>query len=207
MYLPAYFRMDDHTEQLRFMRENPFATLVTAPDGVPYATHLPILIQPENDRLYLRSHLARANRQWQHFGAQHAGNREVLVIFQGPHALIRSTWYDSSPTVPTWNYTAIHAYGLPRIVEGDKTHDIAYGLVKEFVPDMAPIPHDFEQRQFKALVTFEIEVTRLEGKYKLSQNRNAQDQANVREHLSRSERQEERQTAKYMARLNNAPRD
>lgn len=204
MYLPAYFRQDDPQEQLRFMREYPFATLVTAPGGVPYATHLPLLIQPEGEKLYLRSHMARANRQWQHFaghdGEQNGEQKEVLVMFQGPHALVSSLWYESGPSVPTWNYTALHAYGLPRIVEGEQARAIAYGLVQEFVPDMAPIPGPFEEQQFRALVTFEIEVTRLEAKYKLSQNRTPQDRRNVREHLGRSERQEERQTAEYMAR-------
>lgn len=196
MYQPPYFRMDDHAEQLRFMEENPFATLITAPDGLPYATHLPVLIQPEGQHLYLRSHLARANKQWQHFS-----DREVLVMFQGPHALIRSTWYDSTPNVPTWNYTAIHAYGLPRIIEGEQTRAVAYGLVQQFVPDMHPIPAQYEENQLKAIVTFEIQVTRLEGKYKLSQNKTVQDRLNVQEHLSRSARQEERDTAEYMARM------
>lgn len=196
MYLPAYFRQDDHAEQLRFMQEHPFAVLVTAPDGVLYATHLPVLIQMEGDQLYLRSHLARANKQWQHFG-----NQEVLVIFQGPHALVDPRWYDSRPNVPTWNYTAVHAYGVPCVIDGPATHEIAYGLVQQFTPDMETVPPEFEERMFKALVTFELQVTRLEGKYKLSQNKTPQDRQNVQQHLARSERPEERQTAAYMARL------
>lgn len=196
MYQPAHFRMDDPAEQLRFMQEHAFVTLITAPDGVPFATHLPVLVSGEGAEIYLRSHLARANKQWQHFGEQ-----EVLVIFQGPHALIHPGWYESAPNVPTWNYTALHAYGLPRIVEGPAGRDIAYGLVHKFTPDMHAIPADFERRMLAGVVTFEIQVTRLEGKYKLSQNKTAQDRVNVREHLSRSERQEEQQTAEYMARF------
>lgn len=84
--------MDDPEELLRFMRAHSFAALVTAPGGVPFATHLPLLVQEEGATLFLRSHLARANPQWRHFG-----DDEHLVIFQGPHALVDPAWYASAP--------------------------------------------------------------------------------------------------------------
>lgn len=196
MYQPAHFKIEDRQELLNFMEQHPFAVLVTAQAGVPFATHLPLLVQAEGDKLYLRSHLARANKQWQHFAED-----EVLAIFSGPHALVHSNWYESSPNVPTWNYTAVHAYGRARVVEGEMTRQIAYGLVEQLTPDMHAIPADFERRMLAGVVTFELEVTRLEGKYKLSQNKSVQDQQNVREQLGVSGRQEERDTAVYMERF------
>ena len=105
MYIPAHFKNDDPAALRRLMREHGFATVVTVgPDGAPFASHLPLLVEEEGDgddaMLYLRSHMARANPQWKHF----AGDAETLVIFHGPHALVHSNWYDSAPNVPTWNY-------------------------------------------------------------------------------------------------------
>lgn len=185
--------MEDRDELLRFMRVHSFSTLVTAPGGVPFASHLPLLVQEEGDAVFLRSHLARANPQWKHFGAE-----EVLVIFQGPHALVDPGWYASAPNVPTWNYAVVHAYGHARVVEGEATRAIAYGLVREHTPDMAALPADFERRLLAGVVTFEIQVTRLEGKYKLSQNKSTQDVANVRRELSQSPHEHERETAELM---------
>ncbi|AFZ67742.1 FMN-binding negative transcriptional regulator [Deinococcus peraridilitoris] len=195
MYLPAHFRQDDPQELRRFMREHGFALLVTAPEGVPYASHLPLLVHEEQGEVYLRSHMARANRQWQHFG-----DSEVLVVFQGPHALVHANWYDSAPNVPTWNYAAVHAYGAARVVEGEATREIAYGLVRQHTPDMHDIPEDFERRLLAGVVTFEVRVTRLEGKYKLSQNKSAQDRSNVVAALALSERASDRDTARLMQR-------
>lgn len=195
MYLPAHFKIEDSAELLSFMNANGFATLVTAPDGVPFATHLPVLVQVEGEDVFLRSHLARANKQWQHFS-----EKDVLVMFQGPHALIHPGWYDSRPNVPTWNYTAVHAYGQAHLIKGEGTRDIAYGLVQKYTPDMAAIPEDFERRMLEGVVTFEVRVTRLEGKYKLSQNKPEQDRVNVAAHLQVSDRAEERATAEFMTR-------
>jgi len=195
VYIPAYNKNSDVDELRRFMDAHSFATLVTAPGGVPFATHLPVLVQQEGDGLYLRSHLARANPQWKHFG-----EREVLVIFQGPHALVHSNWYESSPNVPTWNYSVVHAYGVARVVEGEATRAIAYGLVERHTPDMHALPPDFERRLLAGVVTFELRVSRLEGKDKLSQNKSGQDRADVRAALAASPDPLEREVAALMAR-------
>lgn len=202
MYVPAHFRLQDQADLLAFMRAHPFVTLVTAPVGAPpFATHLPILVEQDEDGgLWLRSHLARANGQWGHFGGA-----DVLVIFQGPHALIDPAWYDSAPNVPTWNYAAVHASGPARVVEGEATRRIAFGLVEQFTPDMAALPADFERRMLAGVVTFEVQVTRLDGKLKLSQNKSAADRTNVRAALARSGRPEEREVAALMARTDAAP--
>lgn len=195
MYQPAQFKVTDHAELLAFMQAHSFATLITAPGGVPFATHLPLLIEADGERLFLRSHIARANKQWQHFGDQ-----DVLVIFQGPHALIDPAWYEERD-VPTWDYAVVHAYGRPRVVDGEATRQIAYGLVQKYTPGMAPISADSERRQLAAVVTFEIEVTRLEGKYKLSQNRSRADMDSVRGHLLESGNSQERETGAMIGKL------
>ena len=193
MYVPGYTKHDDEADLLALMQKYPFATLVTAPEGRPFATHLPLMTEKHGNDLVLTSHMARANPQWRHFG-----EGETLAIFHGPHALISSVFYGSSPNVPTWNYAVVHAYGQAKIVAGAREREIAYKLVAEHTPEMEPIPADFERRLMAAVVTFELRVTRLEGKYKLSQNRDARDRAGVIERLGQSEREEERATAALM---------
>ena len=197
MYIPAHFRQDDPAELRRLMRAHPFATLVTVgPDGAPFASHVPILVEDgEDGALFLRTHLARANGQWRHFSEA----TETLAIFHGLHALVQSQWYDSAPNVPTWNYVAVHAYGPVRLTEdAATTRGIAYRLVAQHTPDMPSIPEEYERRLLAAVVTFELRVTRLEGKYKLSQNKSEADRANVRRELAASADPEERRTAALM---------
>ena len=199
MYVPTSFQQDDPAELRRLMRAYPFATLVTVgPDGAPFASHVPILVEDgEDGALFLRTHLARANPQWRHFSE----NAEALAIFHGPHALVHSNWYDSAPNVPTWNYAVVHAYGPVRLTEdAETTRGIAHRLVAQHTPDMHPIPEDYERRLLAAVVTLELRVTRLEGKYKLSQNKAEGDRANVRRELTASTDEGDRQTAALMDR-------
>ena len=202
MYVPAQFRNEDVGELKRLMRTHEFATLVsTDPDGAPFASHLPLLVEEdpsEGSTLWLRSHMARANPQWKHFAA----GGEVLAIFHGPHALVHSNWYASEPNVPTWNYAVVHAYGPATVLEdAAATREIAYRLVARHTPDMRQIPPEFEQKLLLALVTFEIRVTRLEGKYKLNQNKSEQDRANVIGKLAQSADESERQTSDLMEKI------
>ncbi len=198
MYVPAHFRNDDPAELRRLMRAHNFATLVTVgPDGAPFASHLPMLVEDgEDGTLFLRTHMARANPQWRHF---EAGGAPSLAIFHGPHALVHSNWYESAPNVPTWNYAVVHAYGPVRLTEdAETTRGIAYRLVAQHTPDMRPIPEEYERRLLAAVVTFEMRVTRLEGKYKLSQNKSEADRANAQRELALSPDESERQTAALM---------
>jgi transcriptional regulator len=121
--------------------------------------------------------MARGNPQWQHF----AEGREVLAIFHGPHGYISPSWYETTPAVPTWNYAAVHAYGVPAIIND---HDRVVALLEETVrayeatlaqPWPGDLPEDFRDKLIHGIVAFEIPITRLEGKFKLSQNRPAAD--------------------------------
>lgn len=199
MYVPAAFRNDDPAELRRLMHEHDFATLVTVgPDGAPFATHLPLLVEPDpadESVLFLRSHLARANPQWRHFST----GANALAIFHGPHALVHSNWYESAPNVPTWNYAVVHAYGPAALIEETEAmRGIAYRLVARHTPDMRPIPPEYEAKLLAAVVTFEIRVARLEGKYKLNQNKEEADRERVRQKLAVSRSDTARQVAALM---------
>lgn len=179
MYVPRAFREDDIARLHGFLRSWSFALLVTNVDGVPSATHLPLVLDAagvEPGRLI--GHVARANPQWQTFD----GTRPALAVFQGPHAYVSPTWYATGPAVPTWNYAAIHAYGRPRVLEGhEATRDAVARLVQEHDPAwrLAEQPAHFIAGMLRGIVAFEMPIERLEGKLKLSQNRPAADRPGI----------------------------
>src|SRR6266487_3531020 len=111
MYMPERFREDDLPTLHALMRDYSFATLVTQHEGVPFASHLPLMLAADEGPYgALFGHMAQANPQWRDFDA----SQDVLVIFQGPHTYVSPSWYEEDPTnVPTWNYAAVHAYGSP----------------------------------------------------------------------------------------------
>src|ERR1700755_1758241 len=111
MYIPAFFAETDVKALLAFMPEFNFATLVSAEGDYPTATHLPFIIEEHDDKLILAAHMARANLQWQDFA-----DKDVLVIFQEPHAYVSPLLYGDKLNVPTWNYVAVHAYGKVKIL-------------------------------------------------------------------------------------------
>ena len=194
MYIPKSFAETDAVTLYQFMRDNNFASLVT---GNLVATHLPFLVDTE--RGVLRAHLARANDQWKSFDG-----REALVIFTGPHAYVTPTWYDAHPSVPTWNYTAVHVYGVPYIVEDEAaTRELLRDLVENHEQGRQPewqmaLPEDYLHTMIQAVVAFELPMTRVEGKFKLSQNRSEAEQQNVATELSKSPSAAERATGALM---------
>ena len=198
MYIPASFSETDAATLYQFMRDNNFATLVTAVETQVTATHLPFLV--DAGRGVLRAHLARANVQWQHFDG-----REALVIFQGPHAYVSPTWYEAHPSVPTWNYTAAHVYGVPHIVSDETLlRRMLRELVEQHERDRRPewqmhLPEEYMHRMMQAIVGFELAITRIEGKFKLSQNRSEADVAGVIAALSASPAAHDRETGALMA--------
>jgi transcriptional regulator len=190
MYMPERFREDDLPTLHALMRDHSFATLVTQHEGVPFASHLPlILAADEGPYGTLFGHMARANAQWRDFDA----SREVLVIFQGPHTYVSPSWYGEDPgNVPTWNYAAVHAYGSPRLItDYDACRALLDTLVRTHeAPFATPwrfqMPEAELRKKMQGIVTFAIRITRLEGKLKLSQNRPLADQQRVAETLRRS---------------------
>lgn len=200
MYTPDHFRIEDRDTLHAFMQRHSFATLVTHDGQTPHATHLPFLLNPtHNSHGTLLTHMARANPQWSHFTKS-----EVLVIFTGPHAYISPAWYvTTQPAVPTWNYTAVHAYGIPRLVEDHERFAQMLHELVEFYESARPnrwsgdMPDVFRDGLMRGIVGIEIEITRIEGKFKLSQNR-PEDAPGVIAALEASPDQTDRDTASMM---------
>ncbi|RYX83030.1 FMN-binding negative transcriptional regulator [bacterium] len=170
MYQPKSFVLEDSELIGRLISENSFAALVSNGEGGLEASHLPFEWDAESQTLI--SHMARANKQWRNFD-----EREVLVIFSGPHGYISPSWYETELAVPTWNYVVVHAYGVPRIIEDDEQVEaLLTRLIDKYESTRNPrwrleAPADWQQNLRKAIVGFEMKVTRLEAKAKLSQNR------------------------------------
>jgi transcriptional regulator len=171
MYVPTSFAETDTTKLHEFMRKNSFATLVSANETGMVASHLPLLFDAETGQLGgLIGHMARANPQWRDVRG------DVLAIFTGPHAYISPAWYATDGTVPTWNYTAVHVYGTFRVVEDrESLLDIIRRIVL-YYESPRPDPWSFDEEApyadqlIRGIVGFRIEISRLEGKWKLSQN-------------------------------------
>jgi len=168
MYIPSSFNVTDAAQLHAFMRTHSFATLVTNGGAGLVATHLPILL--DTDGLRLLGHMAKANPQWRDVQG------ESLVIFPGPHAYVSASWYETPGTVPTWNYATVHAYGLFRLIQArEKVHDILKRTVSLYEGNKTqPWRYDDSDpgviRRLHEIVAFEIEIGRLEGKWKLNQN-------------------------------------
>ena len=185
MYIPAHFEAADVAWCHALIRREPFALLIGVDHaGAPFATHLPVLLdESPAPRGTLLAHVARPNPQWQLF----APDRPVLVVFPGAHAYVSPSWYGTHPSVPTWNYVAVHAYGVPRVIEdAGRVRALLDRLVRTF-EDGRPTPwrmdslsDSYVEGMMRGIVAFEIPIDRLEGKAKLSQNRPAADQARVR---------------------------
>jgi transcriptional regulator len=180
MYVPAAFRLEDQAAILAVMRENAFATLVSTVDGAPYASHIPLLVAVEGEQIVLRGHLARNNPH-----ASHLAEGSALAIFSGPHAYVSPRYYVTAGQVPTWNYVSVHAYGMPRIIEGAaEVDDHLREMVLTFDANLESerpdsLAADVFERLRRALVVFEIRVDRLEAKAKMSQNKSPADREGV----------------------------
>ena len=187
MYIPKLYREEDRVKILEFIQQNDFATLVTHDGEKPVASHLLMGIVEEGEMLFVNGHMSRANPHWKTFEK----NLEVLVIFQGAHTYISPTWYNHV-NVPTWNYQSVHVYGKPRIITD---YDEAYELLKRLIDryevnshyQLESLPKDFVEKEIKGIVAFQIEVTRIEANYKLSQNRKDEDYANIIAQLEKRE--------------------
>jgi len=187
MYAPPYNQVAERAEQLAFMRANNFCLLVTAPGGEMSASHLPSIVEERGDRMVLVMHMARANPQWQGFF-----DDEVMVVFAGPHAYISPRWYEQQERVPTWNYAAVHAYGKVRVIdERAAKHAAQAKLVAEhdpgWLPDFERLREAYLDDMLGNIVNFEVEVTRLETRWKLSQNRGRREQELIVAELEKSE--------------------
>lgn len=174
MYIPSHFRESDERVLAEFIDAYAFGTLVTIERGRPFASHLPFLYDRGGRTLH--AHVARGNPQWQHV----ADDPSVLAMFQGPHGYVSPTWY-SEPGVPTWNYTAVHVYGRARALDDAAvTARHVEALAARFERgSAAPWVPEYDPRRLAGIVGIEIAIGEIQGKFKLSQNRSAEDRARV----------------------------
>ncbi len=187
MYIPEFNRQEDRSVTLAFMRANPFAILVSTADGIPFATHLPLLVDEAGDQFMVRGHMARANPHWKSMQP----GQESLVIFHGPHAYISPSLYEMRESVPTWNYAAVHVYGEATLFsdeEGlkDTLHRMIHTFESSYMTQWSELSDKYRSQMMKHIVGFEIKVKRLEAKFKLSQNRTKSEQARVIQSLNQS---------------------
>lgn len=180
MYIPEFNRVEDRAVPLAFMQANPFAILVSTTDEGPFATHLPILAREVDGQLHLRGHVAKANLHWKSINQ----DRESLVIFHGPHAYISPSLYELRESVPTWNYAAVHVYGKGTVfTEEAEMNQFLQELIAEFDGSYAAqwpsLSEQYRSRMVQHIVGFEINATRVETKFKLSQNRTKAEQENI----------------------------
>jgi len=199
MYVPEAFAVSDEATHFEFMTAHGFATLVTAGREGPFASHVPALL--ERDRRVLQLHVAAANPH-----ARMADGDRALVIFTGPHGYVSPSWYTTEPAVPTWNYAAVHVHGrVTRIAERAKVAALLAKLIAAHEPrgsawKMGALPDDYMARMIAGIAGFEISLDRIEGKFKLSQNRSAADRAAVIAALDGSTQDYDRALADFMRR-------
>lgn len=207
VYLPPAFTESREAVLVGHIERHEFGLLVSHGPAGQTASHIPFLVaHSENGGLLLQGHLARANPQVADLDAAGGDGSTVLAIFFGPHAYISPTWYGTGPAVPTWNYTAVHAYGRARAV---RETDWLRGLVdrlsqrheaREPTPPwrMGAQPESFIAGMLGGIVGVEIAVDRLEGKFKLSQNRPATDRPRIAAALARRDDPDSRAIARLM---------
>ena len=187
MYIPEHFRVEDRAAALAFMRANPFAILVSSASQSPFATHVPVIIRECGERLIIRGHVAKANPHWKVL----QDHSTCLIIFHGPHAYISPANYETREAVPTWNYAAVHVYGSAKTFADPEQ---LLGILRDLIPTFETayeqqwdsLSGTYQQRMLSHIVGFEVSVTRIEAKFKLSQNRTRKEQQQIIDSLAAS---------------------
>jgi transcriptional regulator len=187
VYIPEFNRQEDRATILAFMRANPFAILISNVDGIPFATHLPLLIEEAGNQIIIQGHMAKANAHWKSMKE----TEESLIVFHGPHAYISPSLYDHRESVPTWNYAAVHVYGEPTLFTDEESlratlHGMIDTFESSYMAQWSELSEQYQSRMMKHIVGFNIRVKRLEGKFKLSQNRTKGEQTRVIQALNQS---------------------
>ncbi|WP_400164584.1 FMN-binding negative transcriptional regulator [Brevibacillus sp. TJ4] len=197
MYIPEHFRIQDVTTAYEVIQENSFATLFSIHKGEPFATHLPLMLNEEKTCLY--GHFARSNPQWEDIQ-----NQTVLTVFHGPHCYISPSWYETNKAVPTWNYVTVHVYGEIELIRDEQElmrtlHDL---VLKYEAPDssyrLQDVDADFLAGMSKGVQGFKINIDRMEGKAKASQNQSALRQELIIQQLEQIPSSNEQRIASLM---------
>lgn len=198
MYIPKLFLNTDKEEILSFLKTFCFATIVTVKDNFQTATHLPFVVSESEDKIILTSHFAKANTQWKEIT-----ENNVLVIFSEPNAYISPKHYDSEINVPTWNYIAVHVYGKGEIIsEQNQSISVLESMITNF--DLAyksqwdKLPFDYKINMIDGIVAFQIIITDIQAKKKLSQNKKETERLKIISSFEKSDQNNEKTIAKFM---------
>jgi transcriptional regulator len=180
MYIPFYTEVKERTQLIAFMKRYNFALLISDNENRPDVTPLPFVVSEEAEKIKLISHIARGNPQWKGFDE----SKDVLILFQGPHCYISPRFYESNINVPTWNYTMVAAYGKPKIFHNREKHlNLVHSMFENMEPEFRSqwdeLPEEYKESLFGGIVGIEIEVEKLEGKFKLSQNKTLNEQKKI----------------------------
>jgi transcriptional regulator len=205
MYSPKFNQVHDRGLLLEAIRAYSFATLFGPASGEladagAMATHLPLIVKDEGEHGILEGHFAKANPHWQALAG-----RETLVVFAGPHSYVSPTLYTEPLSVPTWNYVAVHAYGTLSLVEDDAGKeallaDLITAHDPSYLNHWRGLPEGFRRTMLAGIMGFRIPIARIEGKFKLSQNRALEERRNV--HAAQSVGSPDEQAlARWMERL------
>jgi transcriptional regulator len=172
MYLPKFYEVNDRSKLFDFMKNNSFGILFSHTGDEPMASHLPFVINEEGgEQGLIIGHMAKANDQW-----RYADGQQVMVVFSGPHTYVSPTWYQEDETVPTWDYVAVHATGIFKAYEDRTELEEAVVRLTDQHEASQPKPWELEpnteyaDQMFKRIVAFQIEITSIQGKWKLNQN-------------------------------------
>jgi transcriptional regulator len=182
LYIPKHFSVTDEDAIRAFIRSNAFGLVISVDEGEPLASHLPFVFDPD-DRGVLLAHFAKGNKQYEHLD----GNR-VLLVFQGPHAYISPIWYEQQPSVPTWNYTAVHVRGRVRVMHDDSTAaarvvDLLSKENDRYGWKMDSLTASYTSAMLRGIVAIAVDIDRFDAKAKMSQNRSDGDRVGIVRHL------------------------
>jgi transcriptional regulator len=194
MYIPEANKEDRLPVLHKFMEDQPFASLITVGSAGLFASHIPMVLEQNGAMGRLKGHISRANSQWR----DHSSVVEALVIFSGPQHYITPMWYpekqETGKVVPTWNYVVVHAYGHLKVIEDGEWLMAHLGSLTDIHEANSPVPWkvedapaDYIKSLAKGIVGLEIEIERLEGKWKVSQNRSERDRSGVASGLAELE--------------------
>ncbi len=200
MYVPKIYRPTETDDVMGFIRQHSFGLLInTDEQGLPIATHIPMVLAERDGQSVLLTHVARANPIWRSVQP----DKPLLAVFSGPHAYVSASWYDHE-NVPTWNYVAVHVYGRARVLDEAETIAMLTAVTDEFEagrPNRVAVEtysEGFVKREMRGLVALEIRMEDVQAVYKLSQNRDDANHATVVAELAQSTHAAARQTAELM---------
>lgn len=188
MYIPKLFNNEDSAEISDFINQNSFAILINQVNNRPWGTHIPLLLEiDEAGNQFLFGHISKANEQWKTLNSE----QEVLAIFSGPNTYISSSWYNHE-NVPTWNYTAVHAYGKATILTDEELYDQLGKMMRKYEANstnpktLEKTPQDLVHSEMKGIVGIRIAITEIQAVAKLSQNRDTINHAMIVQELEKS---------------------